>query len=782
MLKHHLLISCRNLMKYKNVLFINLLGLSTGLACVLMIYLWVADEFSFDKYHNNVERIYQVMSNTARENGIETRKDTPHSLSETIVSDMPEVEYIATVTPPRFFSDFSLSNNDNKIKGTGKFASSDFFKIFSYNLIEGDYTKVLNEKNSIVLSKSQATNLFGSPSQVIGKIVTWEVAGIKKECIVTGVFEDVPVNSSERFDFVLSFSGFLDIMGMEPSWNPEPFNTYLVMKEGVDIGSFQNKLNTYITDKSTDKTTNYFLKPYSDNYLYGKYENGKVVGGRIEYVKIFSLIAVFVLVISAINFMNLATARASKRVKEIGIKKAMGVNRKNIIVQFLTEAVVISILALMVAFIITWIFLPQFNQITQKELSFHFDFEFFLAVLIIVLVTGVLSGAYPALYLSGFKPVTVLTGKIDRTKGELFTRQGLVIFQFVISITLIASVLVVQKQLNYIQNKNLGFNKNDVIHFESGSTSSAFLNEIRAVLGVLDVSSMVGNFTINDFSSEGNIEWNGKKIPTHSFGVNYGLTETLGIDIKEGRSFSKDFISDNTKIILNEAAVNAMGLKQAVGTIIKSQSNNMEVIGVVKNFHFQSLHEAIIPAKFRLDEIGATTFFVRIDRNKQQEVTVHLSDLYKKFNPGLEFDYKFLDEEYQALYTGEQHVSKLVRYFAGLTIIISCLGLLGLVTFTAEVRFREIAVRKVLGANVSKIIWLLSQGFLKTLFLAVFIAIPVSYLITSDWLQNFAFRIELEWADFVAAALAVIVIALLTVIFQSLKAALLSPIKSLRTE
>ncbi|WP_257657309.1 ABC transporter permease [Parapedobacter lycopersici] len=782
MLNHTLLLIYRNLKRYSGTFIINLIGLSCGLACVLMIYLWVADELSFDKYHERVDRIYQVMSNTARENGIETKKDTPHSLSETLASDMPAVEYAATVTPPQFFPAFSLSIDDRQVKAIGKFAGTDFFRIFSYKLIEGNSQQVLTNQHAIVLSKSQAMNLFGSTSRIVGKTVTWEVAGIQRQCVVTGMFEDIPANSSEHFDFVLPFSDFLAIMDMEPSWNPEPFNTYLAVKEGVDVHSFEQKLNTYIANKSDNNSTAYFLKPYADNYLYSKYENGKVAGGRIEYVRIFSLIAFFVLVISSINFMNLTTAKASKRVKEIGIKKAMGVKRGIIIAQFLLEALAISILALFIAFVITFALLPQFNQITQKTLSFHFNTDFLLTILAITLATGFLSGSYPALYLSNFKPVTVLTGKISKGKGELFTRQGLVIFQFVLSIILIASVFVLHQQLNYIQNKHLGVNKDNVVHFESGAVSEAFLNEIRNLPGVLDASNMIGNFIVSDFSSKGSIAWNGKQIPTQSFGVNYGLIETLGIKVKEGRSFSRDFSRGNTQVILNEAAVNTMGLKEAVGTIISGGRNDIEIIGVVNNFHFQSLHEAIMPAQIRLDTTGATTFFVKIENDRQQEALQRLADLYEKFNPGLTFDYDFLDQDYKALYAGEQRISVLARYFAGLAIVISCLGLFGLAAFSAEARFREIAVRKVLGLSVPGVVWLLSKGFLTLLLIAICIGLPISYLLMSGWLQNFAFRIDLQWTYFVAAASLVVVVALFTVVMQSLKAAVVNPVKSLRSE
>jgi ABC-type antimicrobial peptide transport system permease subunit len=366
--------------------------------------LWINDELSFDKYHANDSRLYQVMTNTRSEKGIETGKNTPHTLSEALPSEMPEVEYAATVTPDLFLPAFTLSVDNKKIKGSGKFASKDFFKIFSYHLIQGNGSNVLADKNAIVLSQRQAKNLFGSADNVIGKIIGWEVAGIKRQCIVSGIFKDVPVNSSEHFDFVLSFDDLKDIMQMSPNWSSEPFFTYLTIKKGANIDRFNGKLTEYIRGKSKDTNRSFFLKRFSDNYLYGKYENGKQSGGRIEYVKLFGLIALFILIISCVNFMNLSTAKAATRIKEIGIKKAIGAGRRTLILQYLSESVLMAVLSLIVALFIVFLLLPQFNELARKNLQFYFSGGFCLILAAFTLFTGLLSGSYPALYLSGFKP------------------------------------------------------------------------------------------------------------------------------------------------------------------------------------------------------------------------------------------------------------------------------------------------------------------------------------------------------------------------------------------
>lgn len=786
MFKHTLLLIFRTLQRDKSTFFINLIGLSCGLASVLIVYLWASDELSFDKYHQNDSRLFQVMSNTKTEKGIETKHDTPHSLAEALAGDMPEVEYATTVTPDRFFPAFTLSGNNKKVKGAGKFAGKDFFKIFSYHIIQGNEPNVLSGKNSIAVSESQAKSLFGTAENVIGKTVSYEMPGLKRECVITGVFKDVPVNSSEHFDFVVSFDAFKEIMDMQPTWNVEPFVTYVVLKQGTDAGTFGSKLTAYYQAKSKTQNVNLFLKPFSDNYLYSKYENGKVAGGRIEYVRLFSLIAVFILVISCINFINLSTAKAAKRVKEIGIKKVIGAGRKVLIIQYLAESFLMSFLSLIAAIIIAFLLLPEFNTITQKSLHFYFGTQICLALAGITLFTGLLSGIYPALYLSGFKPARILKGRLSSSLVEQVTRKGLVIFQFSLSIIFIVSVLVLYNQLDYVQHKNLGVDKNNVIYFQlegnAATGPDVFLNEIQKIPGIEAASSMIGNFVSDQFGAQGELTWNGKTVPVHSFGVNYGLIETLGIKIKEGRSFSRSFGANNTQLILNEAAVQAMGLKSPVGTIIKGQGNNIEIIGVVKNFHFQSLHEQVMPANFRLDNLGASTIVVKIKKGNESEALSSLEKVYKGFNPGFTFEYRFLDQDYQALYASEKLVSILARYFAGLTVLISCLGLFGLSAFTTEMRFKEIGIRKVLGSSIFGIVRLLSGEFTKLVVIASCIAIPLSYLIARNWLDSFAFRITLHWWYFFGAGLMTITVALFTVSFQSFKAALMNPVKSLKAE
>ena len=625
--------------------------------------------------------------------------------------------------------------------------------------------------------------MFGPTNNIIGRTIEYKVVGIKRQCIVTGIFKDVPVNSSERFDFVLSYDDLKDIMQMGRSWGVDLAYTYLTVKKETNIDRFNDKLTQYIKRQGNDTSRNYFLKRFSENYLYGKYENGKQAGGRIEYVKLFVLIALFILLISAINFMNLSTARASSRVKEIGIKKAIGAARKTLIVQYLGESVLMTSLSLVIAMAIVFLLMPRFNELTQKSLQFHFSTGFCLFLVGGTLFTGLLSGSYPALYLSGFKPVAVLKGRFNNPIAEKLTRKGLVVFQFSLSIIFIVLVLVLYKQIDYIENKNLGFNKNNIVYFESDPRDAdAYLNEIQRIPAVVRASSMIGHLIGDEYVGMGKIAWNGKIIPARSFGVHYGMLETLGIKMKEGRYFSKDFHSNNGQVILNEAAVAALGLKHPVGTIMRGKENNSEIVGVVSNFHFQSFHEKIEPMKFRLDNDGAATIVARIKPGKEKEALSSLGYLFKKFNPGVDFHYKFLDQDYQALYVSEKLISTLSRYFAGLSILISCLGLFGLAAFTAEMRTKEIGIRKVMGSGVFGIIRLLNSEFIRIILIAIGIALPLSYLVAKSWLNGYAYRISLEWWYFSGAGAVTIIIAVCTVSFQSVNAALVNPAMSMRPE
>ncbi len=795
MFQHSLLLIYRHFLRFKSTFFINLIGLSTGLAGALVIYLWVYDEWHFDKFHAKEAQLFRVMENWREPNGITTKPETPHQLAAALAAEMPEVEYAATVTPPAFFPKFTLTYQNNNIRATGKFAGKDFFKIFSFPLAQGNKNQVLADRNSLVISEAMAQRLFGTTRNVIGKAVEWETMGVKKPVIVSGIFKNIPANSSEEFDFVLSFEAFeKDVMNMGVNWDmPEPFYTYVALKPGTDVKQFNLKIAGYLQSKSSKaRHRTLFLEPYASHYLYGKYENGVPVGTRLQYVKLFSMIAIFILVIACINFMNLATAKASRRGKEVGIKKTFGASRQLLIWQYLGEALLLTSLSLLLAIALVVLFLPQFNQLTGKQLTLHFDGTLILSVLGLVVITGLLAGSYPALYLSGFNPVAILKGKFNRSGGEVWARKGLVVFQFALSIVFIVAVLVVYQQIQYVQNKNLGYDKDQLITFEvegkvNPTNVTTFLTELKKIPGVVNASSKLDKF-IGGFSGPNGIKrfpitLEGKQILMNDVRANYDMIETLGIPVLAGRTFSREFSTDTKKKVVNETFVKALGLLDPVGKVVKGANGmQFEIIGVVKDFHYESLHEKVVPLLFTLEPDAATVILAKIAAGREKETITQMQQFYKNFNPGFVFDFQFLNQDYQAQYVAEQRVAALSRYFAGLAILISCLGLFGLAAFTAERRRKEIGVRKVLGASAFSIVYLLSREFSKLVITAIVIALPVSYLIVKHWLNNFAYQISLKPGYFIGAGLLALVVAWLTVGVQAARAAKMNPIHSLRDE
>ncbi|MFZ0454163.1 MAG: ABC transporter permease [Ignavibacteriaceae bacterium] len=791
MLKHNLLIIFRNFRKNKSTFLINLIGLSTGLACALLIYLWVNDELHVDKFNKNDSRLFQVMENAKLADRITTQPYTPDLMAETMAKEIPEIKYAAAVTPSSWFS-FTLSADEINFKAEGQFAGKDFFNIFSFGLLQGNPNQVLTGNNSVVISKELAMKLFKTTKNVVGKTIKWQVLNFSDKAVVTGICNDVPNNSTMQFQFVLSYQAWKDLsnkMGRTINWDNHAPYTYVLLKKGTNPDQFNKKIAGYLKSKFSNSNVTLFARHYSDGYLYGKYDNGIQSGGRIEYVKLFSVIALFIILIACINFMNLFTAKASTRMKEVGIKKAMGAERKSLIIQYLSESLIISLISLFLALLFVELLLPQFNNITGKQLSLNFNSGIILTFLSIVVLTGLISGSYPALYISGFKPVSTLKGKFNMPGGELWLRKVLVVFQFSLSIIFIAAVLVVYKQIDFIQTKNLGYDRNNVISFDkegnAAKNQGTFLSELKKIPGVVDAASANTNL-MGSFGNTIGLNWQGKNpkeiIRFESMQVSYNLIKTLDINIKEGRSFSKKFGSDSTAIIFNETAIKTMGLKNPIGKIINLWGVNRQIIGVTKNFNFESLHETIKPLFFILEPDRTMKIMVKLKAGEDRETINNIKNFYSKFNPGYVFDYKFLDKDYQALYESEERVSVLSKYFAGLAIMISCLGLLGLAAFTAQRRIKEIGIRKVLGSSEFGIIYLLSKDFSKLVLISILIALPLSYLLIKNWLDSFAYRISLSPWYFLSAGIITLLIAWLTVGTQAFKAARSNPSQCLRDE
>ncbi len=780
-------ITWRYLLKDRLSAILNLVGLSTGLTCAILIFIWVDDELKMDRFHEKDERLYMVRENRIKSGGIWTASSTSGPTAEALVKDFPEVDNAVTV---RYFGDVTLSaNGSRKIRSTGRYVSKDFFNVFTYPILTGNKSKILEDANAIVISDELAKKLFGSQAASIGKPVDGQN---DEHYFVSGVFKAPGVHSSDQFDFVMPLEPILKKQQSISSWGNTGVLTFLTLKPGSDPTAFNKKIAGFIKKVSNGEITHRtpFITRYSNQYLYGEYENGVVSGGRIEYVRLFSIIAIFIVVIACINFMNLSTAKAAKRTKEVGIKKVVGARRGSLIIQYLGESMIITTCSALLALALVQLIMPSFNHITGKQLTFHLDGRLIASIAGITIFTGLVAGSYPALYLSGLKPGLILKGKLQNAIGEVFARKGLVVFQFTLSVFLIVSVLVVYKQIKYIQSKNLGFNKDNLIvinkegKLENSTTQVAFLNEIKKLPGVVSASGLGHNLMGHNGGTYG-VKWPGRdpqdKTEFEIIPMDYGLISTMGMTLTEGREFSRDFGSDTLAVMFNEAAVKYMGMKNPIGKQVTIWGEQRHIIGVVKNFNFESLHKDIGPAFFRLDP-EAYRFAIRIKHGAEKETIAAIQKLNGAFNPGIDFDYKFLDEDFQRLYVAEQRVSVLSRYFAGLAILISCLGLFGLAAFTAQRRQKEISIRKVIGATTNHIVMMLSTDFLKLVLIAILLAFPISWWAVNQWLKGFAYRISVNYSIFIIAGISIMLITIITISFQSFKAALSNPAKHLKDE
>ncbi|WP_268121939.1 ABC transporter permease [Roseivirga pacifica] len=789
MFKHNLLISIRSFKRYKTTFLINLLGLSTGLAAALLIFLWVEDEKSVDTFHEKDDQLYWVMSNFSINNDVNTWDYTSGKLTEALLNDFPEVEDAVRVGNGFFRPRGTIKFDENYFEANGLFASPNFFEVMTYEMLIGNPANVITDKGLVVISDEYAQSIFGTIENAVGKTIFWDNRIFSKEFIVSGVFKAPPKNASKRFNIVLNYDNLIEADRWADHWNGGYAQTYVVLKEGTDIDAFNAKIADYLTINTDSDRFHLFVQQYSKNYLYGKYESGIQTGGRIENVRLFTYIAIFILAIACINFMNLSTAQASKKLKEVGVKKAIGANRTALIFQFLSESILLSIIALVIAVGLVKLVLPQFNTISGKALELSWK-EYILPALSLVLLTGFVAGSYPAFYLSRFKPVAVLKGKVSNLKGEEWIRKGLVIVQFSLSVIFIIGVIVINKQIDFTQKKSLGYDREAIITFREGGSDyispQPFFNELMKIPGVLSTANMSGDFLAADDNNSG-FSWieGTEDDDNHLFDspkVGYNFIETLGLEIVEGRSFSRDFNDGVGSIILNEAAVEYMELENPIGTKIDwGDDREMEVIGVIKDFQYGSLHKKIEPLIIQFRERGKQ-YFVKLRPGSETETIAQVEKVFQGIFPGQIFSPTLLADDYKSLYDSENKVADLSNYMAGIAIIISCLGLFGLAAFTAERKTKEIGIRKILGASQLIIFQLLTNVFTKTVAIAILISVPIGYYVANNWLQNFAYSTELSWWIFAVAAISAMLLAWLTVGIQTLKAARQNPVDSLRAE
>ncbi|MEO1013232.1 MAG: FtsX-like permease family protein [Bacteroidota bacterium] len=791
MVRYNLLFFVRNLLSNKRSFIINSVGLTTGLACVLFIFLWVTDELGIDRFHENRAHLYQVMMNFENSDGIFTSEGTPSILAETLKEEYPEVTHAIGSTIGFGMPLFTLSPEDKNINAKGLFVDKDFFEMFSFPLLRGQKESVFEKKRSIVISEQMAVNLYGSLDAAIGKSLEVKLFGPGQQFLISGIVDYMGEESSVQFDFLVPFILFKELLGdAHLSWGNTGPRSFILLNPETDPEHFSQKIKGFMLTKDQNSNASLFLRRYSDKYLYNNYENGVQAGGRIDYVKLFSLIGTFILVIACINFVNLSTATASKRAKEIGVKKSLGAARKSLWGQFMLESVLMAVFSGLLSFVLVVALLSQFNQITGKQLTLSLNREMLLGVTCIVLLTGLIAGIYPSFLLSRFNPIPLLKGGTDGSGSGPSTpwlRNGLVVFQFAQSIILIVAVLIVSDQIGFVQSRGLGFEKDNLVYTEPMGSADleSLLFRIEQIPGVVEVSST--NHTLTGLQNHTyGVDWEGKneddRIQFEVVMANYGLIETLGMNMKEGDSFSKDFGADSTKIIFNEEAIKIMGLKNPIGKKINLWGEEHQIKGIVKNFHFQSLHEAVKPLFIVLRPKEANRLLIRINKGRERETLKAIAETYTRINPGGTFKYRFLDDELQTLYEAEQRVGTLSMYFAVLAIVISSLGLFGLAIATTERRRREIGIRKVLGQSREMIVLLLTREFAKPVLLSVIIALPISYLVSQKWLSGFAYSIPLSLWYFLGAGLISLFIALLTVSSQAMRAANINPVNVLKEE
>ncbi|MGK2864664.1 MAG: ABC transporter permease [Chitinophagaceae bacterium] len=791
MWKNYFLVALRGLKKNKVFSFINIFGLALGITCSLLIMLWVQDERSIDNFHANGNRLFTVYERQYIDQKIDAGYFTPGLLAEEMKKVIPEVEKasgFAWDTPDLF----TFEAGNKIIKQEGCFAGDDFLEMFSYPLLKGNAATALSSPVSLVISEDMATHFFGSVDAAIGKTMRWEN---QKDLTVTAVFANIPKHASVKFSFLINWATFFDGNGWAKEWGNNGPRTYLLLRADAEPLLVRNKikkfLDTYNKEQSSSFRIELGLQRFGDMHLYSRFNNGEIDGGRIEYVKLFSLVAIFILLIACVNFMNLTTARSAKRAKEIGVRKVVGAVRSKLMRQFLGEALFITMLAVLLSLILLSFLLPAFNHLTGKTINLPFDdFQFWFRLIGLTFITGIIAGSYPSLFLSSFKPIMVLKGKLIFSTSAALFRKGLVIFQFVLSIVLIIGTIVVSRQIDYVQTTNLGYDRENLLYIplEGDITKqyTVFKQEALKMPGIKFITRITQTPT-EISNGTGGVDWDGKEPNTTpqftQASIGYDFTKTMNLPLAEGRDLSRNFATDSVGYILNETALLKTGIKDPIGKRLTFWGRKGTIVGIVKDFHFASLHDPIKPLVLRFgenEEYG--NVLVRTEPGKTKMALQNLEQLCKKLNPKFPFTYYFSDEQYQKLYRSEQVVSKLSNWFAFLAILISCLGLLGLAMFTAEQRTKEIGIRKVLGASMTSLFGLLSKDFLKLILISLIIASPLAWWAMNKWLMNFAYQIHIGWWVFILAGMLVIIIAAITVSTQAIRAAIANPVKALRSE
>jgi putative ABC transport system permease protein len=786
MLKNYFKIAWRNLIKNKGFSITNILSLTIGITCTILILLWMQDELNFNKFHTNYKNIYQVMAHRNFNNQVLTDPNMVMPLAKTIQEEIPQIKYAVVTT---YGQSHVLNHRNQNIKKKGYTVSEHFFDMFSWKFIKGNPATAIQDAYSLILTESTAKAFFGKEDP-INKIIRMDNEYNAK---VTAVVADVPENSTFQFDYidVFNYDGNY-IKEAMTNWGNSSWKVFIQPVAGANMQLIEKRINEIQISHNPDNKniSAYFGFPMSKWRLYSDFKDGKNVGGMIKYVRLFGIIAFVILIIACVNFMNLSTARSEKRAKEVGVRKTLGSDKKQLVTQFFFESILLAVIAFLFSILTVFLLLPSFNRLVKKELFLDLSQPvFWISSILIIAVTGIIAGSYPALYLSSFKPIKVLKGDLLSGKKGVLPRRILVVTQFVISILLISATIIVYQQIQHIRERETGYDPDNLIMIPTSSdVGKNFVTIKQELLNTGMVRSLTR--TLSPITElwwrQPAPDWEGK--PANANIIFTGqvtgddFAKTLGIKMLAGRDFS-GMPSDSSSVLLNKAAMEVMGIKNPIGMKLKNGNASHTVIGIVDNVITDSPFEPVDPMMIYYEPGNTSTVTLRLNQSAQLNKALQsIESVFKKYNPAYPFEYKFVDQEFEKKFIAEELVRKLANIFSGLAIFICCIGLAGLASFTIEKRFKEIGIRKVLGASIQQVLALISKEFLKLVLIAFLIAVPLTWWLMSDWLQNYTYRVSISVWMFGIVGSMVLLLTLLIVGLNTIKAAMSNPVKSLRTE
>ncbi|SEM57158.1 duplicated orphan permease [Mucilaginibacter gossypiicola] len=786
MIGNYIKTTVRGLAKNRAYSFLNIAGLAIGVACASMIFLWVQDELTFNHSFVKRDNLYTVRENQTYDGKTSTFRATPGPMAAALKGDIPGVKNAARMGGE---NEMVFALGEKVINEQGSYADAEIFPMLKLSFVQGDEANVFHDLHSVVINTTMAKKFFGDANP-IGKTLKMNN---EHDFTVTGVFSDLPKNSTFQMQWFAPLKNIEHMQPWQQDWGANWTRTYVELEPSADVNAINKKLAHYLGTKKNGNGTICFLFGMNDWNLRDKFTDGKMSGGRIEYVRLFSAIAFIILIIACINFMNLSTARSEKRAKEVGVHKVMGAGKGKLITQFIGEAVIMAFIAVIIAVVLVYAALPSFNNMVQKELTIDLLQPFHLFYLLSIgLVTGLLAGSYPAFYLSSFNPITVLKNiKLPSAAGAGFIRQSLVVIQFSVSIILIIGTVIIYQQIQHVKNRELGYQKDNLVYID---TKGKITDHFTAVNNELKQTGVVADASLSEYpvlqiwSNTDNFSWDGKDASKNPLitieSVSPQFVSTMNMKLVAGRDFYANAKLDSSNVIINEAFAKQMGKAGHVGGIVRDGGNKpYQIAGIIKDFLYNDMYVSGAPLMLFSRPQNNNILTIRFKQGVNlTDALAKTGEVYKRANPGYPFEYKFVDADFDELFKTEALTGKLSGVFASLAVVISCLGLFGLAAYTAERRIKEIGIRKVLGASVVGLTGLLSRDFLKLVVVSCLIAFPVAWYAINNWLQSYQYRVTVQWWVFAAAGIAAIFIALATVSFQAIKAALSNPVKSLRSE